>query len=714
MARRLLFAVLVALVGATLSFGQVPRLISFQGVLTDDSGKPISTGTYHLTLRLYGSATGGEPIWQEEQSAVVTDGILNLLLGGVTPLQLPFDRPYWLGITVGSGAEMTPRIPLTSTGYAVRAVYADSITGIAAGGDLTGSYPNPVLRDSSVTEAKIADGAVTQQKLAPDVSLPPGGPAGGDLKGSYPNPVLRDSCVTTSKIADGAVTAAKLAPDASLPPGGTAGGDLAGSYPNPQIAPNAVDSSKIADRGISADDVNFPYAGSDRRGGPAKDLMLPFSGSAQTSQRAAFKISNYGGGNALWGHSQGGLGVYGFSIDSIGVVGASYYQSGVYGLNTYLHNYGYLGGSYAVYGSNGFSYNWGYIGAMDEAVYGRNAKSQNEGRLATEKEGVFGTCKAHAGAGVKGLHSSTGNYGLLGTKSAGVFGAGNSGDGVHGHATNGRGVYGLSFQNYGVLGESQHNIGVRGKNLGSGNYGELGTSQYGLQAYGSTQAIHGNSPNVAIYGRNTVKNTVGYLASSSYGVYGGTPPGFGYAGYFSGRVQITGDLAVTGTKSFRIDHPLDPEGKYLQHYCLESDEVLNVYSGNVILDASGEAEVQLPDWFEAINGDFRYQLTCVGGYAPVYIAEKISGNRFRIAGGRPGLEVSWQVTAVRQDRWVKAHPPQVEIAKPPEEQGYYLQPELYGQPEERSVEWARNPELMRVLQQERQNGPGTPGPEGRK
>ena len=248
---------------------------------------------------------------------------------------------------------------------------------------------------------------------------------------------------------------------------------------------------------------------------------------------------------------------------------------------------------------------------------------------------------------------------------------------------------------------------VYGIHQNSGNYAYLASDNI---------AVYGESKNlVAIWGLNSQSGTVGVLGERARGVYGAINPGSqGSAAQFIGPVRITGDLTVTGTKSFKIDHPLDPEGKYLQHYCLESDEVLNVYSGNVILDAGGEAEVQLPDWFEAINGDFRYQLTCVGGYAPVYIAEKISGNRFRIAGGRPGLEVSWQVTAVRQDRWVKAHPPQVEITKPPEEQGYYLQPELYGQPEERSVEWARNPELMRMLQQERQKNPGDLGPEGRK
>jgi hypothetical protein len=148
----------------------------------------------------------------------------------------------------------------------------------------------------------------------------------------------------------------------------------------------------------------------------------------------------------------------------------------------------------------------------------------------------------------------------------------------------------------------------------------------------------------------------------------------------SGNVSITGTLNATGTKNFRIDHPLDPANKYLFHASIESSEVLNLYSGNVVLDATGEAVVQLPDWFEAINKDLRYQLTNVGGFAPVYVAEEVSGGHFKIAGGKPGGKVSWQVSGVRNDAWEKAHPMVVEADKGAA-RGQYLTPELYGAPE---------------------------------
>ena len=149
----------------------------------------------------------------------------------------------------------------------------------------------------------------------------------------------------------------------------------------------------------------------------------------------------------------------------------------------------------------------------------------------------------------------------------------------------------------------------------------------------------------------------------------------------SGDVNITGNLSATGTKNFRIDHPLDPANKYLLHAAVESSEVLNLYSGNIVLDASGEAVVKLPDWFGVINKDFRYQLTPIG--APgrdLYIAEEVSGGHFKIAGGKPGSKVSWQVTGVRNDAWEKAHPMEVEADKGAD-RGHYLTPELVGAPE---------------------------------
>src|SRR5581483_9579557 len=144
-------------------------------------------------------------------------------------------------------------------------------------------------------------------------------------------------------------------------------------------------------------------------------------------------------------------------------------------------------------------------------------------------------------------------------------------------------------------------------------------------------------------------------SGSGHAVHGEVPIGStGFAGFFQGDVQITGTVYKNGN-AFKIDHPLDPGNKYLSHSVIESPDMKNLYDGVVVLDERGEAVITLPEWFGALNRDFRYQLTCIGGFASVFIAEKIKDNRFKIAGGWPGLEVSWQVTGIRQDAYANAH-----------------------------------------------------------
>ena len=179
----------------------------------------------------------------------------------------------------------------------------------------------------------------------------------------------------------------------------------------------------------------------------------------------------------------------------------------------------------------------------------------------------------------------------------------------------------------------------------------------------------------------------------------GSNAGGAYAGNFQGDINVSGAI-FAGTKDFRIDHPLDPANKYLLHASVESSEMKNMYDGLITLDANGQAQVTLPPWFEAVNDNFRYQLTAVGRSSPgLYIAEEISNEHFRIAGGVPGTKVSWQVTGVRKDAYAKAHPLVIEQLKNARERGHYIHPELYGAPEERDVEWARNPAWTKYVKE---------------
>jgi hypothetical protein len=167
----------------------------------------------------------------------------------------------------------------------------------------------------------------------------------------------------------------------------------------------------------------------------------------------------------------------------------------------------------------------------------------------------------------------------------------------------------------------------------------------------------------------------------------------GNAGYFDGDVEVTGTINK-GAVGFKIDHPLDPENKYLYHSCIESYDMMNVYNGNIELDKNGEAVVILPDWFEVLNNNYRYQLTCIGGFAPVYISEELYNNTFQISGGTPGLKVSWQVTGIRQDPYANKNRIQVEVEKNEKEKGHYLHYKEYGQPLEKSISIIKNPELI--------------------
>jgi hypothetical protein len=211
---------------------------------------------------------------------------------------------------------------------------------------------------------------------------------------------------------------------------------------------------------------------------------------------------------------------------------------------------------------------------------------------------------------------------------------------------------------------------------------------------------------VALGGNNDDSLTVsgdGILAAPGEDCCGG---GTGLAGNFLGDIQTEG-TSNSSSSSFKIDHPLDPANQYLYHSSVESPDMKNMYDGVVRLNEKGEATVALPEYFGALNRDFRYQLTSIGAPGPgLYVAEELANNRFKIAGGAPGSKVSWQVTGIRQDAWASAHRVQTEVAKPPIERGYYLHPELFGAPEERAVNWARHPrEMQRRKEQRRHAGP---------
>jgi hypothetical protein len=183
--------------------------------------------------------------------------------------------------------------------------------------------------------------------------------------------------------------------------------------------------------------------------------------------------------------------------------------------------------------------------------------------------------------------------------------------------------------------------------------------------------------------------------------YGPTRKMDGRAGVFEGNVLVMGNLHVSGHKSFVIDHPVRPAEQLLTHACVESSELLTIYSGNAVMNTKGRASVRLPKWFEALNQDFRYQLTATGAAAPVFIEQEIQNCRFVIASGRPHMKVSWQITAVRHDAYAKIEPLEVETKKAKRERGFYVHPAAFKQQERKGLQWANHPEVMRQIAERR-------------
>jgi hypothetical protein len=322
------------------------------------------------------------------------------------------------------------------------------------------------------------------------------------------------------------------------------------------------------------------------------------------------------------------------------------------------------------------------------------------------------------GYGVRGRSNSSVGVEGRSDSSSGVFGFSNGSPGVFGRSNSGYGVGGVSNSGYGMYGESANNIAVYGTSIN--NTGVHGRSVYFTGVYGEGIAytgVHGRSVYfTGVYGESIGYTGVHGSSVNSYGVHGCSARSYGVyaestldvglyatsarnrAAYLEGNVEITGNL-TKGGGSFKIDHPLDPANKYLHHSFVESPDMKNVYDGIVVLDRKGKAEIELPDWFGALNKDFRYQLTAIGAPGPnLYIAEEISdttsnytsssnnnNSRFKIAGGTSGMKVSWQVTGIRKDPWANANRIEVEEEKPDKERGYYLHPDLYGQPEENGI-----------------------------
>ncbi len=327
--------------------------------------------------------------------------------------------------------------------------------------------------------------------------------------------------------------------------------------------------------------------------------------------------------------------------------------------------------SSATNGSAGVS---GSEGAPTGAVYGVSGSTNSTTQSAAGVSGYEGSATGFV-SGVLGSTPSTSGTGVAGFATSTTGG----GNGVEGgtNGPTGNGVFGSANATSGV------NFGVQGVSSSTSGVG-----------------VQGSSPNVAVAGFNQVcvgtgcKPVVGTAGEFVTATGGTILRGLSGSSFSTlsqvllvdaaGNLTIKGKL-TKGSGSFKIDDPLDPAHKYLSHSFVESPDMMNVYNGNITTDKHGLATVVLPNYFEALNRDFRYQLTVIGQFAQAIVKQEIENNRFTIKTNKPSVKVSWQVTGIRHDAYADAYRIPVEEEKPTQEQGHFLHPELFGASEQLAI-----------------------------
>lgn len=687
----------------------VPRLIKFSGVAKDDAGKPVA-GFVGITFALYKEGEGGAPLWLETQNVQAdAAGRYTVMLGVTRAEGLPLDvftggEARWLGVR-REGQSEQPRVLLVSVPYALKAHEAETLAGR--------SISEFVLNDSRTVAAGdsgAAAGAGRPTSARPSTPPPPSGPT--TFTGSNTTQIVGvtqsgsgtglSATSTTHAALAGKITGTTNTAVYGLASNTSSGSNAAGvtGQSNTQLGPG-VQGVTTSSKGIGVQGVVNAKTG----------------GVAVQGLNNATSGANAGVSGQSASVTAGSAGVVGNEVATTGQVfgmagstsSTTNYSAGVTGFEGAITGvvYGVSGGTNST--TQFSSAVSGYEGATTGQVSGVGGAAASTTAGAA---GVSGYESATTGAvsGVSGFTASTtagaaGVNGFENSASGAVFGVVG---GTNSHTNGAAGVAGYDNATTGVVAgvsgstASATGAGVSGNASASGS-GSSASGVAGTTASASGSGVVGNAtatsgPAIGVQGITASPNGAGGAFTNSSGGTSAVIVANGGGGASlkqifsvdaSGNGVFAGNLSVKGTVtkgggSFKIDHPLDPANKYLSHSFVESPDMMNVYNGNITTDKHGLAIVVLPDYFDALNRDFRYQLTVIGRFAQAIVARKIADHRFVIRTSKPRVEVSWQVTGIRHDSYANAYRIAVEEAKPPQERGRYLHPELFGASDEQS------------------------------
>jgi hypothetical protein len=369
-----------------------------------------------------------------------------------------------------------------------------------------------------------------------------------------------------------------------------------------------------------------------------------------------------------WEATVGG-GNYNTASEYRATVGGGYGNTASFTLATVGGGSGNTASNYCATVGGGINNSSGY-GA---SVGGGFTNSAN-GAFATVGGGFRDTVYAYEGGVAAGSFNLAGD---ADTDTAAFIGGGSHNSATANYATVGGGWSNAASGNYATVGGGENNSATTRATVGGGQdntasfYNATVGGGYNNTASLSGATVGGGASNTASGSDATVGGGRENSASEPYATVGGgylnisdadysftacynsnVPSWYDHSAAFNGQTATASSQTRVGALSkasgtFTIDHPIDPQNKILNHYFIESPEMINVYRGVAHLDSDGRAEVKLPDYFDELNRNPMVQLTGVGT-SDIYVSEDVEGNRFAI-GGAPGTKVYWAVTGDRKD-----------------------------------------------------------------